>query len=472
MILDSTTKQIRAWLDSAAATAQPQWTSSWADHDAGGGNFTPGGDLGVLNDTTPVVLVDSPGASIQRQAKQITIFNSDTAQITLIIDQYDGADSRQWSRAVLEVDESYQWEPGGTWHAYDANGVLKANSTVIGAVPIGSIVMWSGTIASVPAGWAFCNGIDNSPGPDLRDQFIVGAKQDDAGVAKTNIEGALSVSGGTTGHSHSAHANLTHAGGAVADHTGLTHGLTIANHPDLTHPALSHAASTFTHADHTIPSASHSHAAITLTHADHSLASFSGTDASRADLSVPSHSHASLATASRPSLTFNSRTGITVGNTVTRSRVTTGGLALTDYSGIQASNQTAPSGTIASGADVSVPTMSGASAANASMPSLSHAHAASTVTHADHSVASFSGTNASLTLGHADHSFPSLSHQDIGTHAGTAYGVHTFTAPAAHGAAGTLTHAYTEPSDHSISAHDTVSNVIPYYALAFIQRMT
>jgi microcystin-dependent protein len=40
-------------------------------------------------------------------------------------------------------------------------------------IPVGSIIMWSGSIASIPAGWALCNGTNGTP--DLRDRFIVGA---------------------------------------------------------------------------------------------------------------------------------------------------------------------------------------------------------------------------------------------------------------------------------------------------------
>lgn len=40
-------------------------------------------------------------------------------------------------------------------------------------VPTGVIVMWSGAIASIPSGWALCNGSNGTP--DLRDRFIVGA---------------------------------------------------------------------------------------------------------------------------------------------------------------------------------------------------------------------------------------------------------------------------------------------------------
>lgn len=52
-----------------------------------------------------------------------------------------------------------------------------------GPVPTGGIIMWSGSIASIPTGWALCNGgtyaktdgSGNVTVPDLRDRFIVGA---------------------------------------------------------------------------------------------------------------------------------------------------------------------------------------------------------------------------------------------------------------------------------------------------------
>jgi microcystin-dependent protein len=40
-------------------------------------------------------------------------------------------------------------------------------------VPIGSILLWSGSIASIPANWALCNGANGTP--NLQDRFIVGA---------------------------------------------------------------------------------------------------------------------------------------------------------------------------------------------------------------------------------------------------------------------------------------------------------
>jgi len=67
--------------------------------------------------------------------------------------------------------------------------------TAENGVPRGVIVMWSGSIADIPLGWALCDGTNSTP--DLRDRFVIGARQDD-GVAKTNLTGSLTQSGGAT----------------------------------------------------------------------------------------------------------------------------------------------------------------------------------------------------------------------------------------------------------------------------------
>jgi hypothetical protein len=41
------------------------------------------------------------------------------------------------------------------------------------AVPSGVILLWSGSVASIPSGWLLCNGTSGTP--DLRNRFIVGA---------------------------------------------------------------------------------------------------------------------------------------------------------------------------------------------------------------------------------------------------------------------------------------------------------
>jgi microcystin-dependent protein len=40
-------------------------------------------------------------------------------------------------------------------------------------IPVGTIIMWSGSLDRIPAGWALCDGQNGAP--DLRDRFIVGS---------------------------------------------------------------------------------------------------------------------------------------------------------------------------------------------------------------------------------------------------------------------------------------------------------
>ena len=52
-------------------------------------------------------------------------------------------------------------------------GSAWAAATPPAGMPSGGIIMWSGSIASIPSGWFLCNGSNGTP--DLRDRFIVGA---------------------------------------------------------------------------------------------------------------------------------------------------------------------------------------------------------------------------------------------------------------------------------------------------------
>lgn len=90
---------------------------------------------------------------------------------------------------------------GATASANAANGVVILNSSgalpsLNGTIPIGGIIFWSGTIATIPSGWALCNGANGTP--DLRNEFIVGANADSGGVAKSTITGSALQSGGST----------------------------------------------------------------------------------------------------------------------------------------------------------------------------------------------------------------------------------------------------------------------------------
>ena len=68
---------------------------------------------------------------------------------------------------------------------------------IANGVPSGSILLWSGSIASIPTGWVICDG--SSGTPDLRNRFVVGAGSTYAVGATGGSANATLVS-----HSHTA----------------------------------------------------------------------------------------------------------------------------------------------------------------------------------------------------------------------------------------------------------------------------
>jgi hypothetical protein len=108
---------------------------------------------------------------------------------------------------------------------FSASGVATVAGLTVGAVtnahvPAGVIVMWSGAIAAIPTGWLLCDGANSTP--DLRDRFIIGARQDDAGAAKTNVTGSLTVTGGSKDA-----VNVSHTHTATVTDPGHSHSTTI-----------------------------------------------------------------------------------------------------------------------------------------------------------------------------------------------------------------------------------------------------
>jgi microcystin-dependent protein len=104
-------------------------------------------------------------------------------------------------------------------------------------IPPGVILLWSGSIASIPTGWVLCNGSNGTP--NLRDRFVVGAGTtyavNDIGGANTVTLDAtmipshthsLSASGTTAAsgeHTHTVSASGTTSGQSVGHtHTGTT----------------------------------------------------------------------------------------------------------------------------------------------------------------------------------------------------------------------------------------------------------
>jgi microcystin-dependent protein len=103
--------------------------------------------------------------------------------------------------------------------------VTATGAQLSNPVPAGVIVMWSGSIAGVPSGWALCDGTNGTP--NLRDRFVVGAGTTYA----VGATGGSTTSGFGGGHTHTENTAGSHSHGGTS---GL-HALTLAQIPAHTH---------------------------------------------------------------------------------------------------------------------------------------------------------------------------------------------------------------------------------------------
>ena len=98
-------------------------------------------------------------------------------------------------------------------------GTIKTTDiyTGYGLIPSGGIIMWSGTIATIPSGWYLCDGTNGTP--NLTNRFVVGADADVSGVAKSTITGAaLQTSDGQIpAHTHAVSYGNTGSGNTLGN---------------------------------------------------------------------------------------------------------------------------------------------------------------------------------------------------------------------------------------------------------------
>ena len=142
----------------------------------------------IIKDTTDAIYLQAPNLYIQDDTT-----NEDIAKF-----QSDGACEFYYDNAKKAETVTGGFTVTGTCTATAFAGDGSALTGLAG-IPSGVIVMWNSTVASIPTGYVLCDG--NNSTPDLRDRFIVGAKQDDSSVAKTNVSGALTQTGGAATHS-------------------------------------------------------------------------------------------------------------------------------------------------------------------------------------------------------------------------------------------------------------------------------
>lgn len=102
-----------------------------------------------------------------------------------------GTDGRPPSEIWLTDGSSYKFVLADSANVviqtYDNLAGILTTAPATSEVPTGCILMWSGSIASIPTGYVLCNGSNGTP--DLRDKFVVGAGNSYVVGATSNTTG-------------------------------------------------------------------------------------------------------------------------------------------------------------------------------------------------------------------------------------------------------------------------------------------
>jgi hypothetical protein len=337
-------------------------------------------------------------------------------------------------------------------------------------IPLGVIVMWGGTVASIPVNWHLCDGASGTP--DLRGLFIKGSA---AGVNP-------GVIGGTATHGHTVtqpadHAALTHSGAGVAnhiftqpgahtDHSLLAHsahsGAGIGNHsftqptPHVFTQPAGHTAHAFTqpagHSNHIVTQPANHIVTQPAAHSNHVVTQ----PANHADNIAHTH-------------VLSMQGGTTAATT-----------------GTHIMNSTATGGSVRAitAGDVVASQGTGASLTHSATAVDAHsAHASTAVdAHSAGAVDAHSAHSGGSVDAHSAHSGGA-----VDAHAGGAVDAHVVTQPtahtdhaaqshSAHAGAGVDAHGVTQASQHAAQSHSGAAvavgaNEPAFYSLAYIQKI-
>jgi hypothetical protein len=132
MLIDLTSDKFQFKLGAAATTNELPFTAWYNDYSSSA--VTPTRNDGTSSGTSLVALNSaSPAASHQFKIKTCSIFNADTVATTVKIYVYDttSATSYQCFQAVLQVNETLQYEESEGWFVIDQSGAQKRQAVNI-----------------------------------------------------------------------------------------------------------------------------------------------------------------------------------------------------------------------------------------------------------------------------------------------------------------------------------------------------
>lgn len=98
-----------------------------------------------------------------------------THSVVSLLPTYHALAFMQKSAPGTSFTTAITWADGVVYDQDDFNADLKNNVSHLASLicPISTILMWGGSLSSLPSGWLLCDGTNSTP--DLRGKFIIGA---------------------------------------------------------------------------------------------------------------------------------------------------------------------------------------------------------------------------------------------------------------------------------------------------------
>jgi hypothetical protein len=165
-----------------------------------------------------------PAITVDAQGRITSASNNSVSSISIASSQITGTTGT--GNAVLAGSPTLTGIPlAPTASVATSNTQIATTAFVRSIVPSGVILMWSGSIITIPSGWVICNGTNGTP--DLRDRFVVGAGSTYSVGVTGGSANAVVVSHTHTatvsdpGHAHSVNGSNSSAGSVPGNFEAL-----------------------------------------------------------------------------------------------------------------------------------------------------------------------------------------------------------------------------------------------------------
>jgi len=129
-----------------------------------------------LADTVTVKNAAGTGIGVP-SGKTVVVFNdgTDVVDVTTFATSLTTSGNVAVGGTLSAASPAFTGTPTSTTAAVGTNTTQIATTAFVLAngLPSGAILLWSGSVASIPSGFVLCDGTNSTP--DLRDRFVVGA---------------------------------------------------------------------------------------------------------------------------------------------------------------------------------------------------------------------------------------------------------------------------------------------------------